>query len=82
VLVDGIPLTMPDGIGQPGSVDLNNLKSIEVMRGPFSALYGSSSGGVINMRTDDISKISEIKAGLMFGSYGTRKEDIGASGSI
>jgi len=39
VLVDGIPLTMPDGIGQPGSVDLNNLKSIEVMRGPFSALY-------------------------------------------
>jgi iron complex outermembrane receptor protein len=82
VLVDGIPLTMPDGIGQPGSVDLNNLKSIEVMRGPFSALYGSSSGGVINMRTDDISKMPEIKAGLMFGSYGTRKEDIGASGNI
>jgi iron complex outermembrane receptor protein len=82
VLVDGIPLTMPDGIGQPGSVDLNNLKSIEVMRGPFSALYGSSSGGVINMRTEDISKVPEVNAGIMFGSYGTRKEDIGASGSI
>ena len=82
VLVDGIPLTMPDGIGQPGSVDLNNLKSIEVMRGPFSALYGSSSGGVINMRTEDISKIPEISTGLLFGSYGTRKESIGTSGSM
>jgi iron complex outermembrane receptor protein len=51
------------------------------MRGPFSALYGSSSGGVINMRTEDISKIPEVNAGLMFGSYGTRKENLGASGS-
>lgn len=34
--VDGIPLTMPDGQGQPGIVDLSMIKSIEVMRGPFS----------------------------------------------
>ncbi len=46
VYVDGIPLTMPDGQGQPGVVDLSIIKSIEVMRGPFSALYGNSSGGV------------------------------------
>ena len=82
VLVDGIPLTMPDGISQPGSVDLNNLKSIEIMRGPFSSLYGSSSGGIINLRTEDISKIPEVNAGLMFGSYGTRKENLGASGTV
>jgi iron complex outermembrane receptor protein len=36
--VDGIPLTMPDGQGQPGIVDLSMIKSIEVMRGPFSSL--------------------------------------------
>ena len=44
VYVDGIPLTMPDGQGQPGVVDLSAIRSIEVMRGPFSALYGNSSG--------------------------------------
>ena len=33
ILVDGIPLTMPDGIGQPGNVDLETVKSIEVLRG-------------------------------------------------
>jgi len=45
--VDGISLSNPDGISNPGNIDLSTLKSIEVMRGPFSALYGSSSGGVI-----------------------------------
>ncbi|HQQ34219.1 MAG TPA: Plug domain-containing protein, partial [Methylophilus sp.] len=42
IYVDGIPLTMPDGQGQPGIVDLSSIRSIEVMRGPFSALYGNS----------------------------------------
>jgi len=82
LMIDGIPLTMPDGIGQPGSVDLSNLKSIEILRGPFSALYGSSSGGVIHMRTEDISKTSEANMAMSLGSFGTRKEDVGSSGSI
>jgi len=81
VLVDGIPLTMPDGIGQPGSVDIDSLKSIEVMRGPFSSLYGSSSGGVINLRTLDPSRNNEINGGILVGSFNTRKEKLGASGS-
>jgi iron complex outermembrane receptor protein len=81
VLVDGIPLTMPDGIGQPGSIDIDSLKSIEVMRGPFSSLYGSSSGGIINMRTLDASKTNEINGGILFGSFNTKKEKLGASGN-
>jgi len=38
IIYDGIPLSMPDGIGQPGNVDLSTINSIEVMRGPFSSL--------------------------------------------
>ena len=53
VYVDGIPLTMPDGQGQPGVVDLSAIRSIEVMRGPFAALYGNSFGGVIEMLTEN-----------------------------
>jgi iron complex outermembrane recepter protein len=44
---DGIPGTMPDGQGQFSQFDLGSADHIEVMRGPFSALYGNSSGGVI-----------------------------------
>ena len=48
VFVDGIPATMPDGQSQLSHVDLGSTQSIEVLRGPFSVLYGNSAGGVIN----------------------------------
>ena len=80
VYVDGIPLTMPDGQGQPGVVDLSAIKSIEVMRGPFSALYGNSSGGVIQLFTEDAPKTPEIGATVMFGSYDTKRQIMNAAG--
>src|SRR5690348_14560567 len=50
---DGIPATMPDGRGQVSHFDLGSADRIEVLRGPFSALYGNSSGGVIQLFTAD-----------------------------
>jgi iron complex outermembrane receptor protein len=79
--VDGIPLTMPDGQGQPGIVDLSAIKSIEVMRGPFSSLYGNSSGGVIQMISQDAPKTPEVGASVMYGSYGTKREVLNAAGT-
>ena len=46
---DGIPATMPDGQGQVSHFDLAGAQRVEVLRGPFSALYGNSSGGVISL---------------------------------
>ncbi|WP_047515021.1 TonB-dependent receptor [Methylophilus sp. Q8] len=80
VYVDGIPLTMPDGQGQPGVVDLSSIKSIEVMRGPFSSLYGNSSGGVIQMFTQDAPATPTIGATTMFGSYDTKRNVLEAAG--
>src|SRR5689334_25170249 len=51
--VDGIPATLPDGQGQITNVDLGTADRIEVLRGPFSALYGNSSGGVIQVFTEE-----------------------------
>jgi iron complex outermembrane receptor protein len=67
---DGIPATMPDGQGQTGSFSLLSAKSIEVLRGPFSALYGNASGGVISVFTEDPSAepIASVTGGG--GSYG------------
>ena len=79
LFVDGIPLTTPDGIAQPGNVDLETIKAIEVMRGPFSTLYGSSSGGVIQLITD-IPKKPEIGFNFLAGSFGTQKASTHASG--
>ena len=82
IYVDGIPLTMPDGQGQPGVVDLSSIKSIEVMRGPFSSLYGNSSGGVIQMFTQDAPATPTIGATTMFGSYDTKRNVLEAAGQL
>jgi iron complex outermembrane receptor protein len=78
---DGISLSSADGISFPGSINLDDIKSIEVMRGPFSALYGSSSGGVIQFLTKDAPKNNEITSSFMAGSYGTTKESLGLAGT-
>jgi iron complex outermembrane recepter protein len=77
---DGIPLTMPDGQGFSGLMNLDNASSIEFLRGPFSALYGNSSGGVVQLFTKNGSPGTEISAGAFYGSYGTHRETTTLSG--
>lgn len=45
--VDGVPATMPDGQGQLSHFNVMGVERAEVLRGPFSALYGNASGGVV-----------------------------------
>ncbi|MDQ3446276.1 MAG: TonB-dependent receptor [Pseudomonadota bacterium] len=78
--VDGIPATMPDGQGQVSHFALNALDRIEVLRGPFSALYGNSSGGVIAMTTRLESGPSEFELSGAAGSYDTWRAGINVSG--
>src|SRR6185312_1381458 len=47
VYQDGLPATGPDGQGQVSQFNLDSAERVEILRGPFSALYGNSSGGVI-----------------------------------
>lgn len=49
LFADGVPATMPDGQGQLSHFNVLGGDRIEVMRGPFSALYGNSSGGVVQL---------------------------------
>lgn len=82
IYVDGIPFTMPDGIGQPGNIDLGTIKAIEVMRGPFSSLYGNSSGGVVQLLTEDAPKTPEVSTEFLTGSYGTNRQNAKATGTV
>jgi iron complex outermembrane receptor protein len=72
---------MPDGQGQAGTFDLSSAKRFEVMRGPFSALYGNSSGGVVQIFTEDGAKDPYVAGSYTTGSYGTNRESTKVSGS-
>lgn len=85
VYADGIPLTTPDGQGQLGALSLDTASQIEFMRGPFSALYGNSSGGVVQAITRDGAKDTTLSGGISFGSFNTRRETLtleGQSGDL
>src|SRR5687768_18063465 len=77
---DGIPVTMPDGQGQVSHFALNAVDRIEVLRGPFSALYGNSSGGVIAMTTRLEPGPNEFEVSGAAGSYDTWRGAINISG--
>jgi iron complex outermembrane receptor protein len=71
---DGIPANQPDGQGQTGNFDLGSAERIEVLRGPFSSLYGNAAGGVIAVETEDGPAAPTFEAGLYGGSYRTRRD--------
>ncbi len=77
ILVDGHPLT--DGFGGNAnfsSIPPEDIDRIEVVRGPFSSLYGGSAmGGVINILT----KVPDKRGFTFKGGYGT---DALKSGSL
>ena len=69
---DGIPASQPDGQGQVSHFDLASARRVELLRGPFSALYGSSSGGVIAL-TSSAPREAQASASVDAGSHGLRQ---------
>jgi iron complex outermembrane receptor protein len=73
LIADGIPASMPDGQGQAATFSLGSAERIEVMRGPFSSLYGNSAGGVIQIFTADGPPRPTVSGSFVAGSYDTWK---------
>src|SRR5574341_1797315 len=71
LVADGVPATMPDGQGQAATFALGSAERIEVLRGPFSTLYGNASGGVIVVDTEDPPEQPMVATDISGGSYGT-----------
>jgi iron complex outermembrane recepter protein len=85
IYVDGIPGNSPDGQGQVSHIDLGSAQQIEVLRGPFSSIYGNSSGGVINVTTQEGGPDTVATTSLSGGSsssYRLAQKISGATGAF
>lgn len=80
LFVDGVPATMPDGSGQASHFNLESADRIEALRGPFSALYGNSSGGVIQIFTTEGTAQTQLETESVGGSYGSWRSSVDARG--
>lgn len=85
LIADGIPASMPDGQGQAATFNLDQAERMEVLRGPFSAIYGNHAGGVVQLFTREGKGPPSIEGGLLGGSHGTWKANsalLGKNGAL
>ena len=83
--LDGIPATMPDGQGQVSNFNLASMQRVEVLRGPFSALYGNAAGGVLQAFTAKGADEPGWRLGLAGGSDALQRESLelrGVNGAL
>jgi len=75
--VDGIPLSMPDGQAQTSSFILDNVDSLEVLRGPLATLYGNSGGGVVEWFSSQPTETA-LEWGGQFSENDTQRYSVNA----
>jgi vitamin B12 transporter len=70
VFMDGVPLNnLSDNLAELGSLPVQNIEKIEVIKGPASSAWGSALGGVINIITK--AGQGERAGGMLSASWGT-----------
>ena len=79
LLIDGRPALSPESGGALWNlVPLNSIERIEVVRGAYSSLYGSSAmGGVVNVVTRKPGDTPETRVHLNYGAYGPAPRSTG-----
>ena len=72
IILDGIPLTTPDGQSQVDNIPFELIENIEIMKSLSSTRYGNASGGVVTINT--FSEFADkISIGSLTGTYGYKK---------
>jgi iron complex outermembrane recepter protein len=83
LLVDGVPQTLSNNGARIVALPINDVGSIEVVRGPGSALYGRTAiGGSINVLTADPTPVPELRLDFTGGQFDTFKGVAKASGPV
>lgn len=83
IVLDGIPATLADGQTVLNNIDLSEVATVQVIRGPASALYGNASGGVILMETHTPAyQSAALRGRLLRGTHGFQRIQIGTGGSL
>lgn len=70
-----IPLSDANGITYFNLLDMTNLRSIEVLKGPAGSMYGASTGGVLLLKSQagetHTANWGSLKTNVLVGQYGT-----------
>ncbi len=75
VYFDEMPLTDAGANTYLGSIDINSINSIEVLKGPDGSLFGANSGGVVLLNAINPNADNFASVAMNAGSYGLFHEN-------
>ena len=73
VILDGVPMTMPDGQAMLEAVDPSLIRNAELLRGPASLFWGNASGGALLLSTEKFPAELGLQGRASVGSFGNRQ---------
>ncbi len=82
VLRDGVPMTDPDSFSRMDFIDVDDMESVEVYKGPGSIMAANASGGVVAINSKSVFDTDNNRFKVGYGSFNTVNANIKASYAI
>ncbi|RAI95034.1 TonB-dependent receptor family protein [Algoriphagus yeomjeoni] len=77
-----VPFTSPDGTTALNLLDLSNIRTAEVIKGPSGSIYGAGNGGVVNLNSPANPIGGRVSADFMVGDFGMTRYRFGVSQQV
>ncbi len=74
-----VPFTAPDGTTALNLLDLSNIRTAEVIKGPSGSVYGAGNGGAISLFSQAQVDENRISAEYLMGDFGLSRYRLGIS---
>lgn len=77
-----VPFTAPDGTTALNLLDLSNIRTAEVIKGPSGSIYGAGNGGVVNLYSPANPLGGRVSADFMIGDFGMTRYRLGIAQQV
>jgi iron complex outermembrane receptor protein len=77
-----VPFTAPDGTTPLNLLDLSNIRTAEVIKGPSGSIYGAGNGGAISLNSQVLAQGNRLSTEYSAGSFGLNRFRLGLSQQI
>lgn len=77
-----VPFTSPDGTTALNLLDLSNIRTSEVVKGPSGSIYGAGNGGAISLFSQPDMSGNRISTDYLAGDFGLSRFRLGLSQQV
>lgn len=77
-----VPFTSPDGTTSLNLLDLSNIRTSEVIKGPSGSIYGAGNGGAISLYSQPTLGENRISIDYLAGDFGLSRFRLGLSQQV